>query len=106
MVPKTGAQGEVDSIIDTGCTHISLPLCQKLDIQMKPLASPIHYEQINGSLIGGAPAILVTESIRLEMDHHWEFIWFVVVPKMTETIILGLDWLDKWGPTISWEDGY
>lgn len=25
---------------------------------------------------------------------------------MTEMVILGLGWLDKWAPTFSWEDGY
>lgn len=36
-VPKTGAQGEVEAIIDTGCTRclISLPTVLKLGIRMK-----------------------------------------------------------------------
>lgn len=104
-MPKTGAQGEEEVVINIGCTWclISLSLCQMLGIQTKPLASPINFEQLNESLIGGAPA---TEPVQLEMCHHWELTRFIVAPKMTETVILGLARLDKWGPTISWEDGY
>lgn len=39
------------------------------------------------------------------MGKYWEIIRFVVVPKMTELVILGLAWLDKWHPLILWEDG-
>lgn len=38
------------------------------------------------------------------MGRHWEKIHFVVAPKMTEVVILGLSWLDKWAPTI-WSEG-
>lgn len=48
--------------------------------------------------------MLVTEAVRLEIGYHWELILFVVAPKMTEAVILGLAWLNKWRPTISWEE--
>lgn len=55
VVPKTGDQGEMEIIIDTGCTRclVSLPTVQKLGIRTKPLANPICFEQIDGSQIGG-----------------------------------------------------
>lgn len=37
----------------------------------------------------------LTEPVKLKMGQHWEMIRFVVVPKMTEAVILGLAWLDK-----------
>lgn len=40
------------------------------------------------------------------MGNHWELIRFIVVPKMIESLILGLAWLDKWGPTIWWSGGF
>ncbi|XP_060544221.1 olfactory receptor 13H1-like [Pantherophis guttatus] len=43
---------------------------------------------VDGTLIGGASATLVTELVRLEIDHHWELIRFVVAPKMTQSVIL------------------
>lgn len=44
--------------------------------------------------------------VRLEMGKHWEVLRFIVVPAMTESMILGLAWLDKWGSTIWWEGAY
>lgn len=46
------------------------------------------------------------ELVRLQMGCHRELICFVVASKMIEVIILGLAWLDKWDPTIMWEDAY
>lgn len=71
-----------------------------------PLVRPICFEQVDVTLIGRAPATLVTELVRLEMGCHWKLIHFVVAPKMTEAVILGLAWLDKRGPAITWKDGY
>lgn len=42
----------------------------------------------------------LTEPVWLEMGKHWEIIRFIIVPKMTEEVILGLSWLDIWGPMI------
>lgn len=69
------------------------------------LTGPIRFEQVDGSLLGGTPATLITEPLQLEMGWHWELIHFMLVPKMTKAVILGLAWLDKWDPTIWWEVG-
>lgn len=68
-MPETGAQ-EVEAVIDTGCTRCLI----WLGIRMRPLAQPICFEQVDGTLIGGAPAKSVTELIRLEMGRHQELI--------------------------------
>lgn len=62
VVPRTGTQGDIEAIIDTGCTRCltSLPTVQKLVIRTKPLACPISFEQVDGSLIVGAPITLGT----------------------------------------------
>lgn len=44
--------------------------------------------------------------MQLEIGEHREILRFIVAAKMTESIILGLSWLDKWGPKIWWEGGY
>lgn len=72
----------------------------KLGIKTKPLRAPIWFKQVDGSVIGGHPASEVTKELKLEMGQHWELIHFIVVPKMTESVILGLAWLDKWCPSI------
>lgn len=92
---------------DTQCPRclISLPAVQKLGIDTKPLGHPICFGQVDGTLVGIAPATLVMELIRLEMGHHWELIRFVEALKMTESFLLGFTRLDKWGLAITWEDG-
>lgn len=67
------------------------------------MAKPIRFEQMDGSMLGGALATHITEPVKLEMGEHWELSRFVVVATMNESLILGLAWLDKWGPTIWWE---
>lgn len=65
---------------------------------------PPHKIRASRQIIdGGTPASLLTEPIRLEMGYHWELIHLIVVPKITDAMILGLAWLDKWTPTIWWE---
>lgn len=49
-------------------------------------------------MLGGALATHVTED--REIGDHTETIRFIIVEKMIEPIILGLAWLDKWGPTM------
>lgn len=82
------------------------PVVAELGIRVRQLAIPVRIEQVDGSLLEGAPATLVTEPVRLEMGAHWEVLQFIMVPSMTEAVILGLAWLDKWGHTIWWEGGY
>lgn len=90
VVPRTVAQGDIEAIIDTRCTQclISLPTVQKLGITTMPLVCLICFEHVDGTLIGGASATLVTELVRLEIGHHWELSRFVVAPKMMQSVIL------------------
>ncbi|XP_039213407.1 uncharacterized protein LOC120314410 [Crotalus tigris] len=106
--PHSGEQWECKALIDTGCTRclISRELALEHGIHLHRLAQPVRFEQVDGSLLGGAPATHITEAIRLELGAHWETIQFVVAPAMSEAVILGLAWLDKWEPTIWWEGGY
>lgn len=92
-----GQRGRYGVLIDLGCTWclISQVVIANLGIWMKDMPRPVRFEQVDGSLLGVAPATHVAEPVSLEMGQHWEVIWFIVVLKMTETIILGLAWLDK-----------
>ncbi|XP_060539018.1 uncharacterized protein LOC132709560 [Pantherophis guttatus] len=105
--PKTGAQETFQALIDSGSTRclINLPTVLKLGIRAKQLKQPIRFEQVDGSLVGGTYATHLTEPVRLELADHWETIRFIIAPKMTEPVILGLSWLDKWGPIIWWQEG-
>ncbi|KAK9395714.1 hypothetical protein NXF25_019075 [Crotalus adamanteus] len=105
--PMTGHIGEFQALIGLGCTRclVSRGVVKKLGIKVYRLAHPIRFEQVDGSLLGGVPATVVTELVMLDMNDHWEMLRFIVVPSMMEDIIIGLAWLDKWGPTIWWEGG-
>lgn len=100
--PHSGCRGEYDALIDTGCTQclISEVVVKKVGIRVRPLRKPVWFKQVDGSLLGGVPATFITEPVQMELGEHWEVIRFVVVPSMMEAVILGLAWLDKWGPTI------
>ncbi|KAK9408175.1 hypothetical protein NXF25_006949 [Crotalus adamanteus] len=105
--PVTGESKPFQALLDTGCTRclISKGVVQQMQIRVARLKSPIRFEQVDGSLLGGAPTTLVTEPIRMDIGGHWETIRFIVVPTMSESVILGLAWMDKWTPTIWWADG-
>lgn len=73
---------------------------------MSEKAAPIHEVQAGGWLMDrGSPATHLTEPVQLETGQNQETIQFVIAPKMTEVVILGLCWLGKWGPTIWWQMG-
>lgn len=67
----------------------------KLGIRAKRLTEAMGFEQADGSLIGVAPATHLTKPVCLEMGEHWEMIRLVIVPKMTESVILGLSWMNN-----------
>lgn len=92
LVPKTGVQTDLNVLIDLGCSRclISLPAVLKVEVCTKLLSIAMRFKQANGSLTGSSPATHVTEPISLQMGQHWETICFVVIPKMAETMILGL----------------
>lgn len=96
------------ALIDSGCTCclICRAIVNRLGLGPVSLRTPIRFEQMDGSLLGGAPVTQVTETVRLEIGEHRESIQFIVVERMIELIILGLPRLDKWKPNIWWEDGF
>lgn len=105
---RSGVGDEQSALIDSGCTQclIRQSVVDNLAIWVRTLQTPIRFEQMDGSILGGVPATHVTELVRLEIGEHWEYIRFVVVDTMIEPLILGLTWLDKWQPTIWWEEGF
>ncbi|KAK9397281.1 hypothetical protein NXF25_020642 [Crotalus adamanteus] len=105
--PVTGESMPLSALLDTGCTRclISKGVVQQMRIRVARLKSPIRFEQVDGSLLGGVPTTLVTEPVRMDIGGHWELIRFIVVPTMSESVILGLAWMDKWTPTIWWAEG-
>lgn len=106
--PHTGVSSTQGALIDSGCTRclIRCFIANELGVQVLQLATPIRFEQIDGLVMGGAPATQVTELIKVEIGEHWEHLRFIVVDRMIEPLILGLTWLYKWQPVIWWEGGF
>ncbi|KAG8132775.1 hypothetical protein E2320_010605, partial [Naja naja] len=115
------------------CFRCNLPGHRALDCPIPPLATP-HTSQDTPSLRAGRSQPkgwpIPEQSRRLENSLQGEkiaehpiteqrgfeteevagddpmWISLVVVPHMTEALILGLAWLNKWDPTIKWEGGF
>lgn len=75
---------------------MSTATATSLRVRAQKLSHPMHFKQMDGSLSGGQPAIHVIERVMLEIGRTKSS----YVPKMMEEVILGLAWLDKWGPTM------
>lgn len=78
-------------LVDLGCTRclISETVATSMGMRLQRLGRPIRFEQMDGSLLGCQPATHVTEKVTMELGQHRERIHFVVVPKITEEVILG-----------------
>lgn len=50
-----------------------------LDLHNVQLKTPIRFEQMDGSLLGGTPTRYVTELVCLEIREHRDQIRFIVV---------------------------
>lgn len=92
------------ALIDSGCTRclMSTAVTTSLGVGLQKLSRPIRFEQMDSSLLGGQPATHVMERVVLEIGTHREVLQFVVVLRITVEVVLGLAWLDKWGPMIWW----
>lgn len=65
-------------------------MVNELGVDMTRLWMPIKFKQMDGSTLGGVPATHITEPVRIKIEEHWEYIRFIVMDKMIESIILGL----------------
>ncbi|KAK9402189.1 hypothetical protein NXF25_010545 [Crotalus adamanteus] len=61
---KSGQRIACKALIDSGCTRclISRKVADALGLRLIKLSRPINFEQVDGSLLGGAPVSQVTEA--------------------------------------------
>lgn len=66
----------------SGSTHclMSEAIASELGVGLQRLVRLIWFEQMDRSLLGGQPAMHVTEKVVLEISQHREVLRFVVVP--------------------------
>lgn len=102
VILEASRRQKCNTLIDSGCTRclMSAVVTFDLGLGLQRLAQPIRFEQMDGPLLGVQPAMHVTEKLVLELGQHREFLWFLVVSQITEEVVLGLAWLDNWGPMI------
>ncbi|ETE60848.1 Retrotransposon-like protein 1, partial [Ophiophagus hannah] len=95
------------ALVDTSCIccFMSLDTATRIGVNTHRLSCPMRFNQMDGSLLGGLIATHVTEHALLEIGPHKELLFFIIVPMVQEKIVLGLNWLDKWGPTIWSQQG-
>lgn len=85
------------ALLDLGCTWCFRTV-KKLGLRLRKLRQPMGLSQLDGSLMGGAPATCLMELVSFRAGTHAEAICFIVVPRMTKTMVLELAWLKKWNP--------
>lgn len=66
--PKMGKAEHIGALVDTGCMRCPLrrSVAEGLGLCIITLQTPIKFEQMEGSTLGGQPATHVTELARLE----------------------------------------
>lgn len=76
----TGVSSNQGALIDSGFTRclIRRSVVDELSIRVVALNMPIRFKQMDGSIMGGAPASHVMELIRVEIGEHWEPLRFIV----------------------------
>lgn len=107
QLPGTGQKASLRALLDSGCTRclVSPALVEKLRIRPRRLKCPIAFCQLNGSVVGGIPAMFVTEPLEMQMGAHSETLSFIVAPGMERPLVLGLAWLKRWNPQVDWRKG-
>lgn len=100
LVASSGVRGALTALLRLGCTRclISPQVVEELGMRLRNLRSPMVFSQINRSITGCVPGTCLTKLVKLKSGTHVETITFIVAPRMTETMVLGLAWLKKWNP--------
>uniref|UniRef100_A0A3B1IMZ3 Gypsy retrotransposon integrase-like protein 1 n=1 Tax=Astyanax mexicanus TaxID=7994 RepID=A0A3B1IMZ3_ASTMX len=93
------------ALIDSGAegNFMKESLVQELQLRMEPLPHQLSARALDGSPIGCAPITHQTSPVILQTSFlHKERLSFFVLPVTDYAIVLGLPWLEKHDPIISW----
>ena len=102
-----GISSVFSALIDSGAegNFIHAELVQELQIPLEPLDKPLKI-----AALAGEPAVLgtifhITLPVRVDVSSvHSEHIQFLVLDSSEFSVILGLPWLEKHNPQISWSE--
>ncbi|KAI2659483.1 Transposon Tf2-9 polyprotein [Labeo rohita] len=96
------------ALIDSGAAgnFISIEFAHQQNIILNSCKSSLSVEALNGRPLGEGRIHSLTEEMRMEIGAlHRELIQFYTIHTPHHTVILGLPWLRKHDPHISWREG-
>ena len=97
----------VSALLDSGTegNFIHTHLVEPLQIPVETLKTPLKIAALDGGPVGAGSITTRTEPVLLETSSlHSELISFLVLDHPEFEIILGLPWLERHDPTISWPE--
>lgn len=84
---------------------MSLDFAQECSITLIECLSPLAVEAVDGRPLGTRKVTHMTTKLSMSMGIlHQETIQLYIISTSHAPIILGLPWLHKYNPTISWQD--
>ncbi len=98
---------QIPAMIDSGAAgnFLSLNFAQEHDIPLIRCLSPLTVEAVDGRPLGTGKITHLTSRLKLTTGAlHQESIQFYIIPTMHASVILGLPWLRRHNPSISWRD--
>ncbi|KAL0150894.1 hypothetical protein M9458_053813, partial [Cirrhinus mrigala] len=99
---------QTTALIDSGAAgnFISIEFARQHNITLTTCNSSLSMEALDCRLLGEGRAQSITEGVQMQVGAlHNEIIQFCTIHSPHHTIILGLPWLHKHDPRISWRDG-
>ncbi|KAL0161744.1 hypothetical protein M9458_045469, partial [Cirrhinus mrigala] len=96
------------ALIDSGAAgnFISIEFAHQQNIILNSCKSSLSVEALDGRPLGEGRVHSLTEEMRMEIRAlHRELIQFYAIHTPHHTVILGLPWLRKHDPHISWREG-
>ncbi|KAI2644696.1 Retrotransposon-like protein 1 [Labeo rohita] len=99
---------EVDALIDSGAAgnFMSYDFAQRNYLPLTPNTSHLAVEALDGRPLEEERVSALTEDIIMQVgNHHSETLRFYVIFSPNHQLILGLPWLRKHDPHISWSRG-
>ena len=96
--------GTIDALLDSGAeiTLIAEKIVKKRGLPVEPLENPLHIVLADQSRVRATYRV---PSLPLSYGTWSDEPDCVVVPSLSESLILGRDWLRRWNPVIDWVTG-
>ncbi len=98
---------QIPAMIDSGAAgnFMSLNFAQEHDIPLIRCLSPLAVEAVDGRPLGTGKITHLTSRLKLTTGAlHQESIQFYIISTVHASVILGLPWLRRHNPSISWRD--